>query len=72
MILQRYRDRSESGTRHPGHVDNVVYAELERELESGGYQPLDIAGEVCLVDTTDFARVDNAAIYAKIRRFLHT
>jgi predicted kinase len=70
IILQRYRKRSESGGRHPGHLDDVVYRELEEELLRGGYRPLDINGDLVLFDTTDFDKTDYGNLYVKIQRFV--
>lgn len=44
VLLERFRERAESGERHPGHVDDVVESELEEALAGGRWRPLDLDG----------------------------
>jgi predicted kinase len=66
VVLERYRERWESGARHPGHVEVDAIKDLEAEILNGGVKPLDIGGTVIELDTTDFTKVDYAEILAKI------
>lgn len=52
-------------TRHPGHVDHVLDAELKAALD-GGLGPLDLGGPVLQVDTS--GPVDVAAVAAWVTR----
>ena len=64
VLLGRFQARIASGERHPGHGDTID--EHRSYLLSGRCDPLDIGGRLLTVDTTDFSRVDIAAILADI------
>jgi hypothetical protein len=68
--MERYRQRAESGERHPGHVDHTTFDELAPALLKGMYEPLGIGGAVLHLDTTDFARIDYTALLEDIRAAL--
>jgi len=70
ILLERYRKRSESGNRHPGHYDHYSYYILEEDLLKGTYKPLDIGGEVVYLDTKDFNKIDYDSLYEKISSLL--
>ena len=63
--LQRFKERGESGERHPGHLDHVLQEELTTMPESL-WGVLDIGGQVVEVDTTDFDRVDYDSLFQAI------
>ena len=67
-LYARFKQRAESGERHPGHVDHVLLEDFSRVCREGNWQPLAMEGEVVRVDMRDFAAVDYAAIVAAIRR----
>ena len=58
VVLERFRARSHTSERHPGHVDDSTLSELATALSSNRYLPLPLGGEVWVVDTTDFAKLD--------------
>ena len=58
VLLERFKQRAESGERHPGHVDRLNYDEFEAALHQGDWDALEINGRVVTVDTTDFEAVD--------------
>ncbi len=62
VLFERFKKRSESGQRHPGHVDVTNYDEFKTALLSGRCEPLDIEGKIIEVDTTDFRKIDIDAI----------
>jgi predicted kinase len=66
VLVERFRRRSESGIRHPGHVDGMNYAEFHAVLRKGEYEPLPLGGELLTVDTTDFDAMDYAGITAAL------
>lgn len=71
VLAHRVHKRSITD-RHPGHNDVASEAEHEQDIHKrhalGDDQPLDIKGsEIILVDTTDFAKIDTAAIAERIR-----
>ena len=57
VLFQRFKVRSESGERHPGHVDHLNYKEFKETFLTKEIPSLDIGGTVLEVDTTDFERV---------------
>jgi predicted kinase len=61
-LLKRFKQRAESGERHPGHVDGLNYDEFEAVLRRGDWGALEIDGRVLIVDTTDFEAVDYGQI----------
>ena len=58
VLFQRFKERSESGERHPGHRDHLNYEEFKAGLLKGRDEPLDIGGTLVEVDTTDFGAID--------------
>lgn len=71
VLFERFKKRSESGERHPGHVDHLNYDEVKTELLKGSYEPLSIGGNVYEVDTTDFAVVDYEAVFSRLQQKLN-
>ena len=67
VLFERFKERSESGERHPGHVDHLNYSEFEKDLLKGSYEPLNVEGEVVYVDTTDFTKIDYNGLFRKIQ-----
>jgi predicted kinase len=70
VIVERYRQRWEAGTRHPGHVDPETYDELRPTLLMGRLPPLGLQGDYIEVETTDFEKVDVEGIIQVIERKL--
>ena len=66
VLYQRFKQRSESGERHPGHVDHQNYEEFSQTLLRGRLEPLAIGGTLIEVDTTDFSLIDYASILAAV------
>lgn len=58
VLVERFKQRSESGERHPGHVDHLNYEEFKNTLLKGEYKILDIESTNCEIDTTDFDKID--------------
>ncbi len=67
MLLARYHSRAQSAERHPGHGEENQNAELRANLERGVYAPLSLPGAALIVDTTDFAAVDEQRLMRSIR-----
>ncbi len=53
LVLQRYRDRHESGQRHPGHFDGVVLDGLAGRIQAGEFEPPHLNVQKLIVDTSD-------------------
>lgn len=67
VLFERFKKRSESGERHPGHVDAGNYDEFKNLLLSGRREPLDLRGPVIEIDTTHFDKVDVDALLRQIQ-----
>lgn len=67
-LLQRFLARAATDDRHPGHVelDNTDEWRVSA-LDWRHWQPLDLGGTVYRVDTSDFTRVDVAALVRVVR-----
>lgn len=70
VLLARFRDRALSGARHPGHRDLENLPEFEAILVSGPGDPPTLGAPCLVVDTTDFARMSDADIFAFIDAYL--
>jgi len=62
ILAERYARRSESGERHPGHVDRVLVNEFDPLALQRRHTALGIGGFLVEVDTTDPGAVDYSAI----------
>lgn len=69
-LFERFRSRSDSGNRHPGHGDESVLSELWEHLIKENSPHLDIGGSVIEVNTTDFTKVDYQEILKQVKSFL--
>lgn len=67
VLVARFKQRTLSGERHPGHVDHISFADVEPDLGRGYYDPLDIGGSLFILDTTDLTRLDYTDLSAAIR-----
>ncbi len=72
VLFQRFKERSKSGSRHPGHVDHLNYDEMQEALLKGKHEAMDIGGQVLEVDTTDFGAIDYATLFQAIRSALNS
>jgi len=66
IALARFKDRSRSGERHPGHVDDSIYEEMETNWKRGGYEIEDICDRTIRLNTTDFNSIDYEQTYTLI------
>jgi len=67
VLLARVAGRAQSAERHPGHGEQTQREELRANLERGVYAPLSVPGAALIVDTTDFASVDEQCLIQRIR-----
>jgi len=65
VLLERFQARWVSGTRHPGHADDVTFPEMQA-LVSQKPLALEIGGTIWELDTTELDRIDDASIFAAI------
>jgi predicted kinase len=66
VLLQRLRDRTETGERHPRHHDRAYLENAESELLTGRQKNLEIGGQVYKLDTTDLERIDYEGLHVAI------
>lgn len=72
ILFERFKKRSESGERHPGHVDDENYDEFKDVLIKGELKALNIGGEVFALDTTDFESIDYDSIFSSIKSAINS
>ncbi len=68
VLLARYRERAESGTRHAGHVDLEALPEVERELAAGEEDRPGLGAQLLTHDTS--AGFDVRALLAAVDAIL--
>ena len=67
VLFKRFKVRSESGERHPGHTDHLVTSDqFDEFLINEKYKALDIGGSIFEIDTTDFKSIDYEGLLAAI------
>ena len=66
IALQRFKNRAISEKRHSGHVDHLIYEEMEENWIRGGYEILDVCDHTIKIDTTDFNSIDYDQIHKTI------
>ncbi len=71
VLFERFKRRSESEGRHPGHCDRSNYDEFREMLLEGRLQPLNIGGPLVEIDTTNLDEIDYTAVFAEIDRVLN-
>lgn len=67
ILLDRFIRRSESGERHPGHVDHTTYAEAAALFLGEKPPPFQLGGSYIEIDTSDFTQLDYPALVAALR-----
>ena len=72
VLFERFKARTASGERHPGHVDHLNLDEFRAMLLTGDHESLDIGGQVYRLDTTDFKSIDYKKLYRMIRSVTST
>ena len=69
ILYERFKERSASGARHPGHRDELRHGEFEEILRRGRHDPLEIGGETYELDMTDLDAVDFDGLMVAIRAY---
>ena len=70
VLFERFKQRSESGQRHPGHCDTGNYNELKPDLLKGKYEPLDINSQIIIFDSTDLNHLNYQSIFDQLSQYL--
>lgn len=69
ILFDRFKKRSESGERHPGHCDTGNYDELKDDLLKGKYQPLNINSPVIIFDSTDLDHLNYQPVFDQLSQY---
>lgn len=69
-LFDRFRERTKTGNRHPGHGDDEVLDELRAYLAREQSLKMDIGGRILTVATTDFANIDYQALLHQVEAAL--
>lgn len=72
LALARFKQRAESGKRHLGHVDHLIYEEMERNFKKDNFEIFDICDSTIKVNTTDFKNINYELIFTVIQSYLST
>lgn len=70
ILFERFKNRAESGQRHPGHCDTGNYDELKNDLLKGKYEPLNITSPVIIFDSTDLNHLDYQLTFDQLSQSL--
>jgi predicted kinase len=68
VLVERFKRRD----RHPGHLDGLLYQEIEPDLLKGRAAPLGVGGPLLEVDTSDFGKVDLELLFSILQAYLRT
>lgn len=72
ILFERFKKRSQSGERHPGHVDDQNFDEFKDLLLRGKHKSLNIKGKVFDIDTTEFKSIDYNFIFTFIKSAINS
>jgi predicted kinase len=53
LVIERYKERSQAGERHPIHADDDALEDLVQRIRDGGGRPLPLDAPLLQVDATD-------------------
>ncbi|MCL4384630.1 ATP-binding protein [Patescibacteria group bacterium] len=70
ILFERFKARSVSGLRHPGHCDTGNYDEFKDLLLRGQSDPLDLDGEIIIFDSTDLEHLDYPGLLHRLAALL--
>lgn len=65
--VERFKERNESGNRHPGHVDHTNYYNTDMGQPKDEKTSLDLGGKFFDLDTTDFKSIDYDKLFSAIK-----
>lgn len=68
-LFDRFKKRSKSGFRHPGHCDTINYSEFKDILLKGKSKPMDIGGKIVVFDSTNLNNLDYENVFNEIQQF---
>jgi len=68
ILIQRFVERGYSPERHPGHIDQVMAADIRTSLLKNEYRPLEVGGQLVEIDTSDIACLDYTPVLTALAR----
>ncbi len=71
LLFQRFKNRAETGERHPGHGDFDVLEKLQKGLNKNLPMLMELGGQVIEVDTTDFSTLKYEDVLEKVRTYVN-
>lgn len=72
ILFERFKQRSKSKNRHPGHCDTGNYDELKDSLLVGKYPSLDIDSKIVVFDSTDLTNLNYSSVFDQINLILQS
>jgi predicted kinase len=71
VLVQRFVDRIGSPDRHPGHNDQAALEDFKASIVNAGkVKPLRLHGNIYEINMTDFASVDEEALFSEIKNLV--
>lgn len=70
VAFARFKQRAESGERHPGHVDTTHLENVQKGMETWDYPGLGLSPHLITVDTTDFESEEYTGVFGRIEKIL--
>ena len=70
ILIQRFIERGDSTERHPGHIDQMMAADIRTSLLKNEYSPLEVGGQIFKIDTTDLGRLNYTPVTAGLAQAL--
>jgi predicted kinase len=70
ILYERFKQRAESGERHPGHVDMQSLEEYRETLQRNMPLQMDIGGHLLQIDTTDLVAFRYDVIFEQVKTIM--
>ena len=70
MLQERLEERARTGSRHPGHLDDILLQEFSANSDADFGRTTDSGRRTMLVDTTHFGDIDYHNIFMEIENAL--
>ena len=71
ILIQRFVERGDSTELHPGHIDQIVAADIRNSLLKNEYRPLEVGGQIFKIDTTDLGCLSYTPVTAALTQALN-
>lgn len=70
ILFERFKNRFQSGERHPGHGDENYIGEFKEKMSKGAHGPIDIPGKKISLNTNDFSKIDHEMLLNTIQSWI--